>query len=416
MELKESLPLNVIANQDERYPRIMDQCISLKSLFAREKMDEYHVDCLILYQIALGVLHIQEELSRRQICPGLYDLKDFYVDLKHGLQVYLTHPERFQSPGHQQEYEWYPEDERVFGGVDFFDEDIQRKADSRLLYKVLVASCRGNVKIPPAEIRADYSALFYRTLPPELKEFFGREEVIDYKEMRKLLREAIALEKESARMVRERNYESARRSLEESINRQADDGDSAAAGDGLPARPDQTSELYSLFVLLRTETRHSGRISRLLYQTQDRLEFETGLTRERSYQAFVYGDGSARVRDFRLYPGGFRVQCPQQIKEYSSGEAVMIACEVMEKTIDMVMENTREKAGSGTPGVNAVFRIYLITDGRLKNDQVFRCAADRLQRLKDRGCQIRFICDKGYGCEACDRLMELSQTGAEGIC
>lgn len=364
----------IIMSGDKRCKQVAATCISLKKLFRREEMDRHHADCLILYQIALNILNIMEELNSRHIFPGLYDLGDFYVDLSSGCQVWLLHPERFQLLDFEQEYDWYPEDERIFGDRILFDEESQSLADVRLIYKVLVGSAKGNVRIPPREDRADYSCLFYKTLPPELVEIFSREEGISHHHLRSLLTEAVVMERESDRAVRIRK------------NKQLEE----VSG----------TDIYTLFVLLRTETTHSGRISRLLYKEQDRLELETGYLGSKSYQGFVYGDGSAMVREFYSYPEGFRIQCRQQIKDYSAGEAMIIACEVMENTIDKETESMKE---------SPEFRICLLTDGRLKNDLVFRFALGKLGQLKEAGCRIRFVCEPGYNCEACEKLSSLCE-------
>ncbi|MBQ9157313.1 MAG: hypothetical protein IJ137_11095, partial [Eubacterium sp.] len=265
----------IVSPEEERYEIIRQSCISLKKLFARENMDLYHVDCLVLYRIASGVLHIMEELSLRHIFPGLYDLNDICVDLQNGCQVYLLNPDRFQLPGSDQDYEWYPEDERLFGDIDRFDEDAQKLADTRLIYKILVASAKGNVKIPPKETNADYSALFYKTLSPEWKDLFLKEEGVRHDRLKALLSDSIALERESAGYVRRRRYERVKRQFEDTAGpADSDQGDKhqPAVGD-----PDTSSEhqpvvidsetgnehqssgsVYSMFALLRTETRHSG--------------------------------------------------------------------------------------------------------------------------------------------------------------
>ena len=378
----------VISPGDRRMEAVMDSFISLKVLFRREEMDSHHVDCLILYQIALRVLHIMEDLKKRQVFPGLYDLKDFYVDLGQGISVCLTHPERFQFPGHPQDYEWYPEDEKAFGDLEIFDEKSQQLADSRLIYKILVASSKGNVLIPPRETRADYSALFYRTLPAELAEGFGRKEGLSHHEMKTLIEEAILLEKENARAVRERRQE-------EAVRLAADAVCSPCRGQNEKAEDGADQEvIYNLFVLLRTEISQTGRLSRLLYLCQDQLELETGFRNDNSCQAFVYGDGFVQAREFCQYPPGFRVQLPQKIRDYSCAETMVIACELMEKSMAL-------KADEGSR-----FNMILITDGRLKNDGIFQHALNRLQKLKKRGCALTFVYDPDYGCEACDRLRE----------
>ena len=136
-------------------------------------MDHFHVDSLIHQKIALQVLHILKKLSQKHIYPGLIELQEFYVDMDNSQYgVVLLHPEKFQLLTFEQDYEWYPEDERIFGDATLFDEKMQQIADNRLIYKILVASARGNVKIPPLKTEADYSELFYNILSEELETGF----------------------------------------------------------------------------------------------------------------------------------------------------------------------------------------------------------------------------------------------------
>ena len=95
----------------------------------------------------MQVLHILRQLSECHIYPGIIDLQDLYVDMNNSQYgVVLLHPEKFQLLTFEQDYEWYPEDERIFGDAVLFDEKMQQIADNRLIYKILVASARGNVK------------------------------------------------------------------------------------------------------------------------------------------------------------------------------------------------------------------------------------------------------------------------------
>ena len=382
MQIVSQIP-GIISGEDSRYEEVLNTCISLKSLFAKEEMDYYHVDCLVLYQIALKALYFMEELAKRQVCPGLYALEDFYVDPKNGWQLYLLHPERFQMGDKEQDYEWYPEDERIFPGIVYFDPDTQLLADSRLLYKILIASAKGNVRIPPRESGADYSTLFFKTLPPELKDIFLNGKPVSHGQFQTLLNDAITLERESARMVREKQTNRTIELIKE---------EEEAVKVDYSAR-----DVYTMYVLLRTETGHSGRISRMLYQDMDRLELDTRLSGSKSFLAFVYGDGFVQARNFSSYPDGFRIQLPQSIRDYSSGETITIACELMKYE----MRNPQH--------LESEFEICLIADGRLKNDQVFAHAVSSLENLKDSGCRIRFIYDPDYRCEACDKLEGLVQ-------
>ena len=75
------IPELIFPDEMEKLP---PSALSLKQLFTRKQMDENHVDCLILYRIAAGALHILEELSQRGICPGLIEIGDFYAELLPG--------------------------------------------------------------------------------------------------------------------------------------------------------------------------------------------------------------------------------------------------------------------------------------------------------------------------------------------
>ena len=74
-QLKE-IPELIFPDQTEKLPT---SALSFKRLFTRKEMDENHVDCLILYRIAGGVVHILKELQKRGVCPGLIEIGDFYV-------------------------------------------------------------------------------------------------------------------------------------------------------------------------------------------------------------------------------------------------------------------------------------------------------------------------------------------------
>ena len=107
--------------------------------------------------------------------------------------VVLLHPEKFQLLTFEQDYEWYPEDERIFGDATLFDEKMQQIADNRLIYKILVASAKGNVKIPPLKTEADYSELFYNILSEEWKQIFENREICSYEKLQNLLEESIQI-------------------------------------------------------------------------------------------------------------------------------------------------------------------------------------------------------------------------------
>ena len=400
------IPELIFPDEMEKLP---PSALSLKQLFTRKQMDENHVDCLILYRIAAGALHILEELSRRGICPGLIEIGDFYAELLPGsVQVYLTHPEKFQLLHYEQDYEWYPEDERLFGELELFDKDAQRRADVRLLYKILVASAKGNVKMPPKYTEADYSELFYKALPDEWKELFQERPDCDYATMKEMLRQCIAMEESFARAARERLDEKAQKKLEEEERLSAENG-------GQEERQGKKT-LFSMIVLLRTELEDSRIMSRMLYQLQDELETETSLSQWEWRQAFVFGNGNIAVKEFATYEPGFRCQCEQEIKDYSAGEALIIAANLMGEAMRGYQAGSshrgRHEKGGAVPGQQEhIFRMYALADGRLKNDRVFQAALSMLNDCQRQGMEFYLLTGEDSRCEACQKLDQLMQEG-----
>lgn len=400
------IPELIFPDEMEKLP---PSALSLKQLFTRKQMDENHVDCLILYWIAAGALHILEELSRRGICPGLIEIGDFYAELLPGsVQVYLTHPEKFQLLHYEQDYEWYPEDERLFGELELFDKDAQRRADVRLLYKILVASAKGNVKMPPKYTEADYSELFYKALPDEWKELFQERPDCDYATMKEMLRQCIAMEESFARAARERLDEKAQKKLEEEEWLSAENG-------GQEERQGKKT-LFSMIVLLRTELEDSRIMSRMLYQLQDELETETSLSQWEWRQAFVFGNGNIAVKEFATYEPGFRCQCEQEIKDYSAGEALIIAANLMGEAMrghqaGSPHRGRHEKGGAVPEQQEHIFRMYALADGRLKNDRVFQAALSMLNDCQRQGMEFYLLTGEDSRCEACQKLDQLMQEG-----
>lgn len=400
------IPELIFPDEMEKLPPF---ALSLKQLFTRKQMDENHVDCLILYRIAAGALHILEELSRRGICPGLIEIGDFYAELLPGsVQVYLTHPEKFQLLHYEQDYEWYPEDERLFGELELFDKDAQRRADVRLLYKILVASAKGNVKMPPKYTEADYSELFYKALPDEWKELFQERPDCDYATMKEMLRQCIAMEESFARAARERLDEKAQKKLEEEERLSAENG-------GQEERQGKKT-LFSMIVLLRTELEDSRIMSRMLYQLQDELETETSLSQWEWRQAFVFGNGNIAVKEFATYEPGFRCQCEQEIKDYSAGEALIIAANLMGEAMrghqaGSPHRGRHEKGGAVPEQQEHIFRMYALADGRLKNDRVFQAALSMLNDCQRQGMEFYLLMGEDSRCEACQKLDQLMQEG-----
>lgn len=400
-QLKE-IPGLVFLNEMEMLP---SSAISLKQLFTRKQMDDNHVDCLILYRIADGVLHILMKIAEKGIYPGLIEIGDFYVELLPGsVQVYLTHPEKFQLLHFEQDYEWYPEDERLFGDLELFDADAQRRADVRLIYKILVASSKGNVKMPPKFTEADYSELFYKAMPDEWKQLFATQPDCDYAVMERLLAQCIEMEESFAKEAREKLDEKAQKKmLEQEMGLEEQNG----AAEGKSDR-----RILSVIVLLRTELDDCRIMSRMLYQLQDELETEAELSHWEWQQAFVFGNGSIAVKELTFYPPGFRCQCKQEIKDYSAGEALIIAANLMDEIMKRYgyagshrgrhEPNRRKIVQKGN-----IFRMYALVDGHLKNDRVFQAALSMLAARQKEGMEFYLLAGEESKCEACQKLGNL---------
>ncbi|MDO4976193.1 MAG: hypothetical protein Q4E53_02910 [Eubacteriales bacterium] len=352
--------------------------ISLKELFRKENMDRYHVDCLVLCKIARNMLQIQKELSERKIYPGLYDLEDVYVDFdSSNYRVYLTHPERFQLLSLEQDYEWYPEDERLLGDVVLFDAEAQAKADQRFLYKILVASSKGNVKVPPRTNGQDYSTLFYGTLPEDWKELFSSDRILSLAEWQRNLEEMIASEEHFEKMVREDNQ----KKEENFIDGRKEEFVTATTF---------SAKRKTLYVILRSECRNSLEMSRMMYELQDRFEEEERRGRFRQEQGFLYGDGVILKKDFAEYFPGYRVQIPQTVAEYSTVEALFLGCEWMKESDAHAM--------------------MILADGKIENNSMFKECLKRLKRLKEEGHEICLFLGKDASCEGWEKLSAMLQS------
>lgn len=372
---------------EEQIAMLPSSAISVKSLFARKQMDHYHVDSLILKKIAMQVLHILRQLSECHIYPGIIDLQDLYVDMNNSQYgVVLLHPEKFQLLTFEQDYEWYPEDERIFGDAVLFDEKLQQIADNRLIYKILVASARGNVKVPPLKTEADYSELFYNILSEEWKQIFERREICSYEKLQQLLEDSIQIEEEFARMTKESLDEKSEQKKQEKTEK-------------FQTKKESEEEQFALFVILRTELDNSQKISKMLYLLQDELELENTLLGHSCQQAFVFGNGAVQVKKFQRYHKDFRCQFPQVIRDYSAGEALIIGTDLLqEKKEELLMKNKGEKQQ---------FYLYILMDGRIKNDQLFQIALTKLKKVREEGVELKLRMVDNIYCEACQKLKDV---------
>ncbi|MEE1228647.1 MAG: hypothetical protein U0K57_06725 [Lachnospiraceae bacterium] len=369
------------------------QGISLKDLFLREKMDQYHVDGTVLKTIAMKAINIMGQLSEIGLTPGLMDLEDFYVSsLGGGLKVYLAHPERFQLGELPQDYEWYPEDERILGEIELFDQEAQQKADIRLAYRIMIGSRKGNVKIPPKSTEVDYSELFYKILSPGFRQLFLRilsegEKPVEvfssygfegnlYDNLEDMLRREILEEDEADRSMQFQQSSVV-----------TEDKTEAAQGDPVTI----------LYLILRTETGNCRQMSRLLYLAQDQVYQEADLSQSKVRQIFVYGDGSVCIARRGYTTRRYHMELSPRIREYSFGEAMMI-------TADLI-EDIRQTADQGDQ-----LKIIILSDGKISNDTMFQIAYKRLRSVRGKSVKIDYIAETdSLSCQAGRQLEELSK-------
>ncbi len=379
--------------------------VSLKDLFHRVNMDRWHVDGTLLKKYGISTMKLMESISRAGICPGLIALEDLYVDPEDGLaDVVLVHPEKFQLNHMPQDYEWYPEDERILGDIELFDVNTQRKADLRLLYRILIGSSRGNVRIPPKETDADYGVLFYHILPADWVALF-----------QKVLKEGVSLEELGAdeqfyQMLIEGLIETVseeegymRRSLEgkkplpDSVMEErakVEDNSLSNPEDQAPCLQKRISDTV-LYILLRTEIGNCRRMSRMIYECQTEAEERAEREKRNLRQAFVYGDGNVMVRRLSSYARGFRAELEPVIRDYSMGEAMIAGA-------DQAAGLLQRKEGN--------LHVFILVDGRMANDDVFQYALNRWTMLPagDMNIHLRTV-PEAEQCEAVRLLRNFLQ-------
>lgn len=325
--------------------------ITLKQLFQRENIEEYHIDIGALYEIAIHLMKILKDLAMDDIYPGLLNLESIVVPKKNPVSdMKIIHVERFQYLRYEQSFPWYPCDERIFDEeVVLFQELTQWKANEKLLYKVLVAAEKENIKIPPRN-SWEYSVIFWNILPFSWKERFlsiSTEEKIEYSEVLSELKRTL---------VEEKSYELGNTGQKEEENEQ-----------------EQTKEeMKTMIVLLREEEESIKDMSRELYLLMEALEGENNYRRKMS---FVYGNKYIYGRPFSYYKKGFRVQLQNKIKNYSFGEAILIATELMEE--ELKKEKTKAE-------------FYVLVDGKIRKDAMFLYAVGKLKELLE-NYKIQFL-------------------------
>lgn len=362
--------------------------LSLQALFERAGIDRWHVDSMVLKKIALSALGVLEALAEAGITAGLYDLADIVTDLNQDTKpVCFLRPERFQLADYEQDYEWFPEDERLLPGLTHFDEQSQLLADNRLIYKILVGSARGNVRVPPRKSDLDYASLFYNVLPDAWKQAFENGKIFSRQELREVLTASIALEEEYARQSRQR------------IERMEEEGSLAAPVGGQEEEAGEDGQTRLIwYVILRTQPASAGDMGKLLYDRQEEAEQFCRLKKSRLLQGFVYGDGMVLAREAREYSAGYRSQLAARIREYSAGEALIVAADLIEENLQAAKAENEDQAVT----------VCFLADGQIPNDKVFRAGAARIRKVADRGVRIRFVRSaSAVACEAFDTLKEM---------
>ena len=107
--------------------------------------------------------------------------------------------------------------------------------------------------------------------------------------------------------------------------------------------------------------------------------------------AFVFGNGAVQVKKFQRYLKDFRCQFPQVIRDYSAGEALIIGTDLLqEKKEELLLKNKGEKQQ---------FYLYILMDGRIKNDQLFQIALTKHKKVREEGVELKLrmvdnICQK----------------------
>lgn len=360
---------------------ILDGCpdfpyITLKELFCKENIEKYHVDGHLLLCIAKKVLYIMAELSEKGIYAGFLGLESILVHaVKPSKAVAIAHPEYFQVEDMPSSYPWYPSDSRLFEEeFELFDAVSQKKADAKLIYKILTACEKGNAKIPPNSKTQEFSYLFWNILSREWKDYFLDlpEKEVDYRELMEMIDDSI--EEEKAHMGMELRY--------------------VTDEDGVPVGYDngERASTYAAIVVLREAEATAHGVSRELYLLQEKIELHPCYEFE---QAFILGDKHPFVRGFRKYPYEYRSQLAHSIRSYSFGETLLVGAEVLKKAL----------LSEERPSV-----LFVLLDGEIKNDAMFQAALEHLRELKIKWqTEIKVLPVREFKGEGYLRLLEVSE-------
>lgn len=349
--------------------------ITLKELFSKENIEKYHIDGHMLLCLAKKVLYIMSELCEKGIYAGFLGLESVLVhEVRPDKAVRIAHPEYFQVEDMPSAYPWYPSDSRLFEEeFELFDENTQRKADVKLIYKILTACEKGNAKIPPNPKTQEFSYLFWNILSREWKEYFlGLSEAeVDYKELMDLLTQ----------------------SIEEEKSYMSPDEKRITDENGMPIQGENGTKplAYAAIVILREAEKSAHDVSRELYLLQEKIESHPFYEFE---QAFIMGDRHPFARGFQKYPTEFRSQLAHSIRSYSFGEVLIMGTELMEEA-----QKKEER-----PSV-----MFILLDGEIKNDAMFMASLRKLQDLQIKWqTEVKIIPVRELKGEGYQRLSEIS--------
>ena len=349
--------------------------LTLKELFSKENIEKYHVDGHLLLCIAKKVLYIMSELCEKEIYAGFLSLDSILVHgEKPAKAVMLAHPEYFQVGEMPSSYPWYPSDSKLFEDeFELFDSSAQKKADAKLIYKILTACEKGNAKIPPNSKNQEFSFLFWNILSREWKDYFLdlAEREVDYRELMDML---------SASIEEEKSYMS------------PDEKRITDENGILMQKEDDKPMAYAAIVILREAEKSAHDVSRELYLLQEKIESHPYYDFE---QAFIMGDRHPFVRDFQKYSNEFRAQLAHSIRSYSFGEVLLIGAEVLEQAL------YREER----PSV-----LFVLLDGEIRNDAMFLASLGKLKSLKEKWqTEIKLFPVREFKGEGYYKLLEVCE-------
>ncbi|MDO4556062.1 MAG: hypothetical protein Q4B70_13080 [Lachnospiraceae bacterium] len=357
-------PISLIYNDEDRcvgysYEELEFPGISLKELFQRENMEKYHVDSHFLFRAAKRILSVMMELSSKKIYPGLMTLESIQIHTDRADKAVLfTQPEHFQAGEMVSTYPWYPSDSKLYEvEPELFDAHSQKKADGKLMYKILTAFPKGNAKIPPDPKKQELSYVFWNILSREWKDFFLSlsESEAEYENIMKLLQESIE----------EENYytDPADRKMTEEV------------------RPfsikKELPKAYAAIAVLREAGKSAHDISRQMYLVLEDLEEDGTYDYE---EAFILGDRHPFARPFRRHEPGFRAQLAHKISAYSFGEVLLISSELLSQALLL------EKR----PSI-----LYILLDGEILNDAMYQKSLEKLMELKEKYGTKIILCPAG---------------------